>query len=218
LTEKSLVYSISVSQPYTVRWCFNDDQSLLSSSRVCTYKLKPSLIILILLQRCGSYSYICECQQQGTLPREAWVGVGLEFGIFAFKPTDTYADRPPNSTGAYELDLTLVNQYQLAYREMHVKTDLFCGSNVVLPDKAGRQISIGGYNGVALSGVRLYTPDGGPGVNGKNDWEENYQILSLQVQLMLTMTFPASNSFNSALGGTPHLPFWQMDLSLLSEV
>ena len=76
---------------------------------------------------------------------------------------------------------------------MHVKTDLFCGSNVVLPDKAGRQISIGGYNGVSLSGVRLYTPDGSPGVNGKNDWEENYQILSLQVRSsILIIIVPAS--------------------------
>ena len=74
-----------------------------------------------------------------------------------------------------------MNQFDHAYREMHVKTDLFCGSNVVLPDKSGRQISLGGYNGVALSGVRLYTPDGQPGVNGKNDWEEDFTVLSLQV-------------------------------------
>jgi hypothetical protein len=84
---------------------------------------------------------------------------------------------------------------KLAYREMHVKTDLFCGSNVVLPDKAGRQISIGGYSGVALSGVRLYTPDGQPGVNGTNDWEENYQILSLQVRSTLMIMYLASPTF-----------------------
>ena len=100
-----------------------------------------------------------------------------------------FDDRPPNSTGAYELDLSLVKNFNLAYREMHVKTDLFCGSNVVLPDKAGRQITLGGYNGVALSGVRLYTPDGKAGVNGKNDWEENYQILSLQVRPILTILY-----------------------------
>jgi hypothetical protein len=98
-------------------------------------------------------------------------------------------DRPQNSTGAYELDLTLVPDFKKSYREMHVKTDLFCGSNVVLPDKAGRQIVIGGYSGVALSGVRLYTPDGQPGVNGTNDWEENYQILSLQVLSILTIVY-----------------------------
>lgn len=68
---------------------------------------------------------------------------------------------------------------------MHPKTDLFCGANLVLPDKAGRQISIGGYSGDALSGVRLYTPDGTAGVNGTNDWEENYEILGLQVWSIL---------------------------------
>ena len=70
---------------------------------------------------------------------------------------------------------------------MHVKTDLFCGSNIVLPDKSARQISIGGYSGVALSGVRLYTPDGTTGVNGTNDWQENYQVLGLQVRSTLTI-------------------------------
>ena len=76
---------------------------------------------------------------------------------------------------------------------MHVKTDLFCGSNLVLPDKSGRQISIGGYSGEALSGVRLYTPDGGPGVNGKNDWEEDYKVLSLQVTLFLMIMYHSLN-------------------------
>jgi hypothetical protein len=93
---------------------------------------------------------------------------------------EKFGSGPPNSTGAYELDLTLVNNFSKAYREMHVQTDLFCGSNLVLPDKAARQITLGGYGGVALSGVRLYTPDGGPGVNGTNDWQENYQTLHLQ--------------------------------------
>ena len=104
---------------------------------------------------------------------------------------------------------------------MHVKTDLFCGANLVLPDRAGRQLIVGGYNGVALSGIRLYTPDGKPGVNSTNDWEENYQILSLQVRFNLNDCVSVSqtiSTFNSALGGTRHLPFWQMDLFLLSEV
>lgn len=100
---------------------------------------------------------------------------------------------------------------------MHVKTDLFCGSNLVLPDKTGRQISIGGYNGDALSGVRLYTPDGKPGVNGTNDWEENFQILSLQVPSTLTIDYHFISSVHSVPGGTRHPPFWQMDLLLLLE-
>jgi hypothetical protein len=93
---------------------------------------------------------------------------------------EKFGSGPPNSTGAYELDLTLVNNFGKAYREMHVKTDLFCGSNLVLPDKAGRQITLGGFSGDSLSGVRLYTPDGLPGVNGTNDWQEDHTILSLQ--------------------------------------
>jgi hypothetical protein len=32
----------------------------------------------------------------------------------------------PNSTGAYELDLTLSNSFNLLWREMHVQTDIFC--------------------------------------------------------------------------------------------
>jgi hypothetical protein len=31
-----------------------------------------------------------------------------------------------NSTGAYELDLSLVSDNRRAWREMHVKTDVFC--------------------------------------------------------------------------------------------
>ena len=67
---------------------------------------------------------------------------------------------------------------------MHVKTDVFCSGSIILPDKAGRQINIGGWSSQSLFGIRLYTPDGSPGVNGTNDWEENYKILSLQVGLI----------------------------------
>lgn len=87
----------------------------------------------------------------------------------------------PNSTGAYELDLTLVDDFAHAWREMHIKTDVFCSGSIVLPDKVGRLINIGGWSDQSTFGLRLYTPDGSPGVNGTNDWEENYKILSLQV-------------------------------------
>lgn len=86
----------------------------------------------------------------------------------------------PNSTGAYELDLTLVNDFAHAWREMHVQTDIFCSAGVVLPDKAARQLTIGGWSLDSTFGVRLYAPDGSPGVNGTNDWQENQKILSLQ--------------------------------------
>ena len=87
----------------------------------------------------------------------------------------------PNSTGAYELDLSLVDQFDLAWREMHVKTDVFCSGSIVLPDIAGRLINVGGWSLESTFGLRLYTPDGSPEVNGTNDWEENWEILSLQV-------------------------------------
>jgi hypothetical protein len=51
-----------------------------------------------------------------------------------------------NSTGAYELDLSLVQNFSLAWREMHVKTDVFCSAAVVLPDKAARILNVGGYS------------------------------------------------------------------------
>lgn len=88
-----------------------------------------------------------------------------------------------NSTGAYELDLTLVDQYPLAWREMHVKSDVFCSASIVLPDKGARQLNVGGWSLDSTKGVRLYWPDGSSGVNGTNDWQENFEELHLQVRL-----------------------------------
>ena len=86
----------------------------------------------------------------------------------------------PNSTGAYELDLTLVNDYTKTWRAMHINSDVFCAASIVLPDKAGRQINVGGWSVDSLYGVRFYSPDGSAGVNGTNDWEENVQAVALQ--------------------------------------
>lgn len=63
---------------------------------------------------------------------------------------------------------------------MHVKTDVFCSAGLTLPDKAGRQINIGGWADSDKYGIRLYWPDGSPGTPGVNDWEENYSELHLQ--------------------------------------
>lgn len=84
-----------------------------------------------------------------------------------------------NSTGAYELDLASINNMTAAWRPMHVKTDVFCAAGLTLPDRAGRQINIGGWANDATYGVRLYWPDGQPGTWGKNDWEENVKEVSL---------------------------------------
>lgn len=86
-----------------------------------------------------------------------------------------------NSTGAYELDISLVGNYSLAWRTMHVKSDVFCSASIVLPDKGARQLNIGGWSAQSTMGIRLYTPDGTPGVNGTNDWQENWNEVHLQV-------------------------------------
>lgn len=83
---------------------------------------------------------------------------------------------PPNSTGAYELDVTQVNNFAAAWRTMNgLKTDVFCSAGLTLPDKAGRQLNVGGWSGDSTFGTRLYWP-GGP----TNDWQENVKELSLQ--------------------------------------
>lgn len=86
----------------------------------------------------------------------------------------------PNTTGAYELDLAQLNNFTGAWRPMSVKTDVFCAAGLTLPDKAGRQVTIGGWANDDAKGVRFYTPDGSPGVWGVNDWEENVQEVRLQ--------------------------------------
>ncbi|KAJ8517873.1 hypothetical protein ONZ45_g4980 [Pleurotus djamor] len=86
----------------------------------------------------------------------------------------------PNSTGAYELDLSLVSNFSAAWRELHLQTDVFCSGSIILPDKAGRQINVGGWSLDSTFGIRFYTPSGSPGVNGTTDWEENFHELELQ--------------------------------------
>ncbi|KAI1820790.1 WSC domain-containing protein [Xylaria intraflava] len=86
----------------------------------------------------------------------------------------------PNSTGAYELDLSQLSNFTRAWRTMHLKTDVFCSAGVILPDKGGRQLTVGGWSLDSTYGVRLYTPDGSDGVKGVNDWEENVNVLKLQ--------------------------------------
>ncbi len=52
----------------------------------------------------------------------------------------------PNETGAYELDLSLSNNFSAMWREMHVQTDVFCSGSIVLPDIGGRVINVGGWS------------------------------------------------------------------------
>ena len=93
---------------------------------------------------------------------------------------EKFGTGPPNSTGAYELDLSQVNNFNAAWRTMHVKTDVFCSAGLVLPDKNGRQMTIGGWSGTSTFGIRLYSPSGSPGTPGTTDWQENPDELQLQ--------------------------------------
>lgn len=88
---------------------------------------------------------------------------------------------PPNSTGAYEFDPSLSDNIFTTFREMQgIKTDIFCAAGLTMPDKAGRQLNVGGWSLESTYGVRIYTPNGVLGTNGTNDWQENYEEIRLQ--------------------------------------
>ncbi|KAJ7025972.1 galactose oxidase [Mycena alexandri] len=106
-----------------------------------------------------------------------------------------------NSTGAYELDLSLVSNFSAAWRTMHVQSDVFCSGSITLPDKGARQLNVGGWSLDSTKGVRLYTPDGSPGVNGTNDWEENFNELHLQRQRWYPTAAMLPNGTVMVIGG-----------------
>ncbi|KAL8968380.1 MAG: hypothetical protein Q9183_002484 [Haloplaca sp. 2 TL-2023] len=114
---------------------------------------------------------------------------------------EKFGTGPPNSTGAYELDVSRVNNPSLAWRTMTVKTDVFCSASVTLPDKAGRQINIGGWSGESTFGIRLYWPDGSPGVPGVNDWQENKNLLTLQRGRWYPSAMVMTNGSIMVIGG-----------------
>jgi hypothetical protein len=110
------------------------------------------------------------------LPLVATVGINNK--VTFLEKTDS--SHFQNSSHAYELDLTLTSDNDHAWRQMHVKSDIFCSAALVLPDKAGRLLNIGGWSLASTQGIRMYTPDGVEGTNGTNDWEENWPALHLQ--------------------------------------
>jgi hypothetical protein len=59
---------------------------------------------------------------------------------------------PGNETGAYELDLTAVDNFAQAWRTLHLKTDTFCAAGLVLPDRGGRQLNVGGWSAESTFG------------------------------------------------------------------
>lgn len=114
---------------------------------------------------------------------------------------EKFGTGPPNNTGAYELDLSLLNNFTAAWRPMHLKTDVFCSASLTLPDRAGRQINVGGWSDPSTHGVRLYTPDGSPGVPGVNDWQENGAELALQAGRWYPAAMVMSNGSILVMGG-----------------
>lgn len=114
---------------------------------------------------------------------------------------EKYGTGAPNTTGAYELDLAQVNNFTGAWRPMHVKTDVFCAAGLTLPDKSGRQINVGGWANDDTHGVRLYTPDGSPGIWGVNDWEENVKEVRLQAGRWYPTAMIMANGSILVVGG-----------------
>jgi hypothetical protein len=94
---------------------------------------------------------------------------------------EKFGTGPANSTGSFELDLSQISNFNAAWRTMTgIKTDVFCSASLTLPDRVGRQINVGGWSGVSTFGIRLYWPDGSPGVASVNEWQENSNELQLQ--------------------------------------
>ncbi|KAK3341705.1 glyoxal oxidase-like protein [Lasiosphaeria hispida] len=108
---------------------------------------------------------------------------------------------PGNETGAYELDLSLTDDFNAAWRTLHLKTDVFCAAGVILPDKAGRQLMVGGWSGDSTYGTRLYWPDGSPGVEGTRDWQENVDVLRLQAGRWYPSVMVMTNGSVMVIGG-----------------
>jgi len=108
----------------------------------------------------------------------------------------------PNGTGAYELDLSEINNWDLAWRTMTgLQTDVFCSAGLILPDLAGRQLTIGGWAGESNFGIRLYWPDGSAGIPGTNEWVEDPGVLQLQVPRWYPSAMIMANGSILVVGG-----------------
>lgn len=107
-----------------------------------------------------------------------------------------------NATGAYELDLTQIDDFSAAWRQMNRPTsDVFCSGGVTMPDKVGRQLNVGGWTGESNYGIRIYWPDGSAGVKGTNQWVEDTQNLQLQVPRWYPSAMMMANGSVLVMGG-----------------
>lgn len=142
----------------------------------------------------GWYGYITPGV---VIPLISTVGINGKISFLEKTGTSSFE----NSTGGYEYDISLAGDFSKAYREMHPRTDVFCGASIVLPDRAGRQINVGGWSLVSTFGIRLYAPDGVLGVNGTNDWEEEPDSLQLQRGRWYPTVILMQNSSILVVGG-----------------
>ncbi|KAJ3131681.1 hypothetical protein HDU90_008133 [Geranomyces variabilis] len=113
-----------------------------------------------------------------TAPVAAWATVLLP-NTGKILVIERFAGGKVGTTHVYEFDYNA-----LTFRALHVVTDIFCSGGFLLSD--GRVVSFGGYtndaqSGQALTGARIFTPSGAPGVPGTTDWFENAAKLALQV-------------------------------------
>ncbi|KAM6513609.1 hypothetical protein FALCPG4_015994 [Fusarium falciforme] len=102
-----------------------------------------------------------------------------------------------NTEGSFEFDYSTNT-----YRELALKTDVFCSASFTLPDKAGRMINIGGWSAESIYGIRFFTPDSPQGVdNGTNVWEEDFTQLRLFDPRWYPTAIVLSNGSLLAMGG-----------------
>ncbi|KAI1841627.1 hypothetical protein JX266_012180 [Neoarthrinium moseri] len=142
----------------------------------------------------GSYDFIMSAP---IIPLISTVGIN-EKVVFVEKHGTS---KENNSTGSFEFDPSLAPDYGTAFRELQLKTDVFCSASLVMPDKAGRQINIGGWAGEDLHGVRLYTPDAPLGTQGSTQWEEDVNALRLMDPRWYPTACTLSNGSIFIIGG-----------------
>lgn len=107
-----------------------------------------------------------------------------------------------NGTGAYELDPTQTGNPANAWREMaKFETDVFCAAGLTLPDRKGRVITVGGWAGNALKGLRTLTPSGSNGVQGTNQWEEDADLVQIQAPRWYPSAMILANGSVLVIGG-----------------
>ncbi|KAJ3110106.1 hypothetical protein HDU96_006900 [Phlyctochytrium bullatum] len=106
-----------------------------------------------------------------------------------------------NSSHSYELDYSFADP-SLSFRELHPKTDPFCGGIHMLPDQWGRILLLGGQLGDSLKAIRVYRPTGKIGQNGTTDWEESVGDLHLLKQRWYPTLLQLRNGSYAVVGGS----------------